>query len=256
MQNRHHQPEPNLAMLLQPASMGMAEINSSGEILHLNTKGRALLKPIWSAKGLKENNLYPVLEQIAPSVSKKIKESPDEAGHILANELHSFPFVSGKETIERHFNFMAIRMFTNNIVVAFEDMADKYSRDEVLQQAMIDKAVVQGKFEIASNVLHDIGNAVVGFSSYLTRIRRTLEQDNSENLKNLVAFFEANQPAIAGALGEAKADAVIKILSGIEQTQKSNYSDICRSIKEQLNIVVHIQEILNIQRQYKWEPVK
>ncbi len=247
MRNHHHDPH---IKHVQPTTMGMAEIDSSGEIIHLNPKGRALLKPIWAAKGLGENNLYHILEQIAPAVSKKIKESPDEAGHILANEMHSFPFISGTDTVERHFSFTAIKMFTNNIVVGFEDMADQYNRDEALQQAIIDKAVVQGKFDIASNVLHDIGNAVVGFSSYLTRIKRTLEQDNSENLSNLVSFFETNQPAIAGVLGEAKADAVIKILSGIEQTQKSNYSDINKSIKEQLNIVVHIQEILNIQRQY------
>ncbi len=156
MQN--HQPEPNLTMTMHQSAMGLAEMDRNGEIIHLNTKGRALLKPIWKAGGLKENNLYPVLEQIAPAVSKKIKEFPDEAGHILSNELHSFPFFCGKETIERHFNFMAIKMFTSNIVVGFEDIADKYSKDEVLQQAMIDKAVVQGKFDIASNVLHDIGN--------------------------------------------------------------------------------------------------
>ena len=33
--------------------------------------------------------------------------------------------------------------------------------------AELDKAVAQGKFEIASGVMHDIGNAVVGFGSYL-----------------------------------------------------------------------------------------
>jgi signal transduction histidine kinase len=248
MQN--HQPETNLTLSMPHAAMGLAEIDKSGEIIHLNTKAKSLLVPIWTANGLKENNLYPVLEHIAPAVSKKIKESPDEAGHILTNELHSFPFLSGKETVERHFNFMAIKMFTDNIVVGFEDIADKFGKDEVLQQAMIDKAVVQGKFDIASNVLHDIGNAVVGFSSYLTRIKRSLELDNSENLKNLVSFFDTHQAAMAAAVGEAKADAIIKILSGIEQTQKSNFTDICKSIKEQQNIIVHIQEILNIQRQY------
>jgi len=248
MQN--HPPEASLTITMPQASMGLAEIDSSGQIIHLNSKGRTLLKPIWAASGLNGNNLYPILEQIAPAVSKKIKESPDEAGNILTNELHSFPFCSGKETVERHFNFMAIKMFTHNVVVGFEDIADKYTKDEVLQQAMIDKAVVQGKFEIASNVLHDIGNAVVGFSSYLTRIKRTLEQDNSENLRNLVLFFETHQAAIAGAVGEAKAEAIVKILSGIEQTQKSSFADIFKSIKEQQNIIVHIQEILNIQRQY------
>lgn len=95
-----------------------------------------------------------------------------------------------------------------------------------------------------------MGNAVVGFSSYLTRIKRSLELDNSENLQNLVGFFEAQREPIAIAIGEVKADAIIKIISGIAQTQKNNQQDIEKSISELQNIINHIQEILNIQRQY------
>jgi hypothetical protein len=106
-------------------------------------------------------------------------------------------------------------------------------KDKILQRTILDKAVVESKFEIASNVLHDIGNAVVGFSSYLNRIKQSLELDNSENLQQLAGFFETQQPALTGALGEAKADAVVKVLSGIVHTQKSNQADIVKSICEQ-----------------------
>jgi PAS domain S-box-containing protein len=116
--------------------------------------------------------------------------------------------------------------------------------------AELDKAVAQGKFEIASNVMHDIGNAVVGFGSYLTRIRRVQDQDKMENLVSLTRFFEENKPGITVAIGEAKANAVIKMLVGIALTQRSNQEEVAKSITEQLNIITHIQEILNIQRQY------
>jgi PAS domain S-box-containing protein len=116
--------------------------------------------------------------------------------------------------------------------------------------AELEKAVAQGKFEIASNVMHDIGNAVVGFGSYLTRIRRVQEQDKMDNLMSLTRFFEENKPAIATAIGEAKAGAVIKMLAGIALTQRCNQEEVAKSITEQLNIITHIQEILNIQRQY------
>jgi PAS domain S-box-containing protein len=116
--------------------------------------------------------------------------------------------------------------------------------------AELDKAVAQGKFEIASDVMHDIGNAVVGFGSYLTRIRRVQEQDKMENLISLTRFFEENKPAMATAIGEAKAGAVIKMLAGIALGTRSNQEEVAKSITEQLNIITHIQEILNIQRQY------
>ncbi len=122
--------------------------------------------------------------------------------------------------------------------------------EESLQAAMLDKSVAQGKFEIASDVLHDIGNAVVGFGSYLTRIRRCLEQDNLQNLQNLAGFFAAQQPAMAAAIGEAKSGAVVSMLHSIAEAQKASHEEIHKSITEQLNLITHVQEILNIQRQY------
>ena len=122
--------------------------------------------------------------------------------------------------------------------------------EEERHAALLDKAVAQGKYEIASDVMHDIGNAVVGFGSYLTRIRRLQEKDKPENLVNLARFFEENKPAITSVIGEAKAGAIIKMLAGIALTQRSNNEEISKTITEQLNIITHIQEILDIQRQY------
>lgn len=116
--------------------------------------------------------------------------------------------------------------------------------------AVLDKAVAQGKFEIASDVMHDIGNAVVGFGSYLTRIRRLQDQDKPENLQHLAGFFEEKKSAISTVIGEEKASAVVKMLDGIALKQKNNQEEIGKSITEQLNIISHIQEILNIQRQH------
>jgi signal transduction histidine kinase len=117
-------------------------------------------------------------------------------------------------------------------------------------EAELDKAVAQGKFELASDVMHDIGNAVVGFGSYLTRIRRLQTEDSADNLKNLASFFEKQKEAIATVIGTSKSEALINMLSSMSQTQKTNQEEINRSITEQLNIVTSIQEILHIQRQY------
>lgn len=118
------------------------------------------------------------------------------------------------------------------------------------EQALLEKALAQEKYQIASNILHDIGNAVIGLSSYVTRVKKSLEQDNSENLQNLAGFFKSQHEAIASAIGETKSDAIIKLVSGIAQTQKANQQDINNSNLELQKIITHIQEILNIQRQF------
>jgi ligand-binding sensor domain-containing protein/signal transduction histidine kinase len=126
------------------------------------------------------------------------------------------------------------------------------ARRRVLEERVVelDKAVAQGKFEIASDVLHDMGNAIVGFGSYLNRIQRLHEQDKPENLEKLAQFFEANFSALVTAIGKEKSAAVIKMIKAMGEAQAKNQAEIGNSITEQLNIVHHIDEILHIQRQY------
>ncbi len=114
----------------------------------------------------------------------------------------------------------------------------------------LEKAVAQGKFEIASEVLHDIGNAMVGFGSYLNRINRTVEQNNVETIKSLVLFLKGQEEAIGSVIGKDKAAALVSITEGISKTQSTNQEEIGSSINELLNIVTHIQEILSIQSQF------
>jgi signal transduction histidine kinase len=122
--------------------------------------------------------------------------------------------------------------------------------EQQLQQALIDKAVTQGKFEIVADVLHDIGNAIVGFGSYLTRIKGSIERDNPESLPNLVRFFSDRETAVGAAIGETKASAVVSMLNSIAESQLVGREEIQRSIEKQLTIITHIQEMLAIQRQY------
>jgi PAS domain S-box-containing protein len=103
----------------------------------------------------------------------------------------------------------------------------------------LEKAIAQGKFEIASEVLHDIGNALVGFGSYLGRINRVIAKNSVTAVKNLGQFVKDQHSAIATGIGAAKADALLVVTEGIGKTQA-----------ELLHIVTHIQEILNIQRQF------
>jgi signal transduction histidine kinase len=242
--------EHKLIMIMKHAPMGLAEIDRNGQIIHLNVKGESYLRPIFIATDTTEHNLFPLLNHIAPVITEKIKNSPDDAGHILTNELHSFELSFGGEKVERHFSFTVIKVFTDCITVAFDDVTSRHQKLKAIQQLQSDKAVMQGKFEIASNILHDIGNAVVGFGSYMGRIRRALDQHKPENLEKLAGFFATQQTAMIPVLGEAKSTAVVNMLNSMSDSQKTNYEEMSKSLTEQQNIITHIQDILQVQRQY------
>jgi signal transduction histidine kinase len=242
--------EQKLSMIARHAPMGLAEIDGEGEIIEMNLKGESLLKPVIIAHNIRCNNFHVILDYIAPGVSDKIRAAGDESGHILANEPFSFYLSFGGEQIERHFNFTIIKLKSDCVIICFHDLTQKRHKETAIQDLVNEKAILQGKFEIASNILHDIGNAIVGFGSYINKIRRSLEQVNPANLQKLTEFLAAQQAKLISAIGDTKADALVKMLAGINDAQKALLEEIRKSVSEQHNIITHVQDILTIQRQY------
>jgi len=249
MENEINLSEQKFNAIFTYAPLGLAEIDQNGEVIRLNIAGGQLLKPLLETYQLPGDNIYPILDCINPEISEKIKNYEPFRG-IVYNKLNRFRLPHPNNHAENHFQFNITKMFEDCIIVGFEDLTTKYQEEEAMHLAGLERAVAQGKFEIASEVLHDIGNAVVGFGSYLTRINRSMEQNNEENLQNVVLFLKAHQTALATAIGDQKAGALVSLLEGITQAQKTNTEEIRRSISEQLSIISHIQEILTIQRQY------
>ena len=155
----------------------------------------------------------------------------------------------GHNITERKRAEQALNKLNKELAAQSEELKILNSQLLLQQEQELEKAIAQGKFEIASEVLHDIGNALVGFGSYLTRINRVAESNNSDSLRNLGTFLKAQQTAIGNAIGADKAAALISIAEGIAKSQGDNQKEMSTAIAELLNIVSHIQEILNIQRQ-------
>ena len=118
------------------------------------------------------------------------------------------------------------------------------------QAAALERAIAQGKFEMAADVLHDIGNAVVGFGSYLVRVRRLQESSQTDRLQKLSELFQTERTSLVAALGEARAGAITTLLDGVSRIQKNNEEELDRSVAEQSGIIARIEEILSIQRHY------
>jgi PAS domain S-box-containing protein len=113
----------------------------------------------------------------------------------------------------------------------------------------LEKALAQGKFEIASEVLHDIGNAMVGLGAHINRISRAVEQNNLDNIKKLSLFLKGHETEMSTVIGTGKAGALVQLTEGIAKSQSDNQDETRGSLSELSNIIAHIQDILNIQRQ-------
>lgn len=247
MGNHLTQTEDKLLLLMKHAPLGMAEIDTTGTIAYQNKKAGALLKQLANSTPGIAGNFFDILNQHAPELVEEIKNfitAETEAG---ADETGCFSHPLLKE---KKITLILSKIQPGSFLVCFEENPAMNLNGNGLQQVLHDKAVVQGKFEIAANVLHDIGNAIVGLSSFTNRIKRTIELDNADNLQNLCGFFQAQYETLKNTFGQIKADAIIKLVNGIAQTQKEYKNDLINSNKEQMHIITHIQDIINIQRQY------
>jgi signal transduction histidine kinase len=235
--------------ILRYAPVGLVEINPDGTITNINIKAEEILAPLFKLTGGDNTNILPVLQYIKPELAEKIKGNKLTEG-IIFRDIYELAFLENDKSIVKYFNMMSNVQIDQSIMFSFDDVTERHESDAAMHEAETEKAVEQGKYEIASDVLHDIGNAIVGFGSYLTRIKRSVQNNNMENLQRLSLFLGDKKEALATSLGEAKADALIDMLNGITHSQQTSKEEIQHAVTEQLNIISHIQEILDIQRQY------
>lgn len=230
--------------------MGLIETDKEGNIQQMNARSVQLLMPQFFSHGLTGTNFHQLLQLLAPDLLEKITHTAVASGIVINQQRQELLFDEGEGTSTRHFIFTVNRLDANSLMYIFDDITELYFKEKQLSQSLQDKAVEQSKFEIASGVLHDIGNAVVGFGAYITKIKRITGQHETGTLEKLKDFFEKNQPALAGSLGQKKASAVLDLLNGLIISQYDYQKEINQAITDQLKIISHVQEILTIQRQY------
>jgi signal transduction histidine kinase len=231
--------------------IGLIEANYEGNITQMNAKSVQLLMPLFFSMQLPGDNINELLEQKAPDLLLKIQQFTGQTGNIV-NQLRQeivFEDQHGRNTSQQYI-FTVNKLSADTLMYVFEDITEVYEKEKLLNQILQDKAIEQNKFEIAAGVLHDIGNAIVGFGSYITKIKRLIEQNDLGTIENLKGFIEKNLPSISSAIGEAKAKALLDLLAGFISEQHGKLKDIKGSVTDQMKIIGHIQEILNIQRQY------
>ena len=242
--------EQKLEMLITNAPVGVAEIDEHGLIAWINVRAESLLQPFMDHYGHDLKNIFPLLHYVSPEIEEQIRDYPDETGIIILNKMYICSVVEQAGTVDKYFTVTVNKMWPGQIIVAIDDVSENVKQEKKIQQTLLEKAVEQGKFEIATGMLHDIGNAVVGFGSYLMRIRRLQEKNDLGNLENLSKFLEGHRQNLTQLIGDEKSNAVLSLLQGTVASIQETKQELNNCITEQFNIITHIQEILTIQRQY------
>tara|TARA_B100001115_G_scaffold178144_1_gene167289 strand:- start:1607 stop:2878 length:1272 start_codon:yes stop_codon:yes gene_type:complete len=243
----------DLLTILDQAAIGLIVADKPGNILHMNQMAEQMVLPLFQQAGQAPTNILNLLEMIAPGIAEKVENFPDPTGFVITQQKQTVEMEYKGEKIIRHFFYSINKVSEESIVYSFDDITNYHTAQEELADLNQKMAIDRSKFEMAAGVLHDIGNAVVGIGSHLTKARRSLENSDLETLKKLLQFFEVKRADLTDALGESKFQALVNLVTGLEENQRKLEEELNQNLKEQMGITSHISDILNIQRQYVYQ---
>jgi signal transduction histidine kinase len=102
-------------------------------------------------------------------------------------------------------------------------------------------------------VLHDIGNAVTGLGTRVSRIIGEGDWVEIEELGHLQEMVRRKGPALAEALGPGKEEALIAFLRELRQSLTDRNRRLREDCAAMSRTVSHVNEILHLQRHYATE---
>ncbi len=239
-----------IILIIHQIPIGLVETDILGVLKQMNAKGVQLLMPLFLQFQLSGSNVFDLLKYIAPDLLPRIEQFKADAGTIVQQENYLIEFNINSKLVKRYFYFTINKVSPETISFVFDDITELQEKENLIREAMQEKAVEQSKFEMASGVLHDIGNAVVGFGSYINRVKNHLNYSDHKNLLGLWGFLEKNKAHFEPGIGSAKTNAMMDMVAAIAKNQEKNATEANQIISEQMGIINHISEILAIQRQY------
>ncbi len=233
-----------LLRFLYLCPVGIADVGSDGEVRMMNALGVQLLMPL--ARGGQLDNLFKVLATEAPDIARLVAEFREPSGVIVPDRL--LRVTAGGAT--RHYSLNLIRVEGDSYMAALSDVTQSVQNEAAAREALQAQAVQEGRVEVLTSVLHDIGNGITGIGTRTAVLGAAPAWEEVEQLARLAAFLRQRKPQLEPALGVDKTAA----LFGFADTVLARFQERAAQWRETIGFyataLAHVQEIINIQRQF------
>ncbi|MEO1448173.1 MAG: HAMP domain-containing sensor histidine kinase, partial [Bacteroidota bacterium] len=133
---------------------------------------------------------------------------------------------------------------------SFKDVSDIIQLEQEQTEQAEREALQAGKLEMATGILHDIGNAITAFGTHATKLDSDTTWNEIGNLKRLQGLLHQHTEKWDAVLGPGKGGALLKFMDALTQQLEQRAVHTGDVQKALLETTSHVQEILNIQRHY------
>lgn len=116
-------------------------------------------------------------------------------------------------------------------------------------------ALQQGRIETANNILHDIGNAMAGVSSYVMKPQMDKKWQEVQSLYQLHDLFESNEQRILKVFGEKKQQALDNFMKALISSLEKRRTEYLEFLEKISAAVGHVCSVLELQKRYLREKI-
>jgi signal transduction histidine kinase len=240
--------QERLLQFLYQTPIGIIEVRPGGDIGLMNAYATRYLVPI--APSGRVENLFEILSPFLPALEHEVAAFTEDVGTVVSNRRFNVPFGTG---VVVTLSLSIERLERDLYMATLADETELAQQEARVREARDDEAEQRGRSEIASSVLHDIGNAITGVSTTVARLLSEGEWPETKELQRLVELVRAEQTALSDALGQERYDALLSFLEELIRKLNERREGLDASYHSMASVLSHISETLSLQRQYAAE---
>jgi signal transduction histidine kinase len=224
--------------------VGLADHGGQGEVRMMNALAVQMLMPL-SPDGQMEN-VFTVLGEVAPDLPTLVQGYAAPSGMIVQDRAITIR----NQREPRHYSLSILRIEGDTYMAALNDVTQTVVSEEIARAALRSQAAQEGRVEILTGVLHDIGNGITGMGTRTAILGAAPPWEELDQLSKLGAFFRKHQTALEAALGADKAVALLSFVDAVVGRFQHRAAEWRETVALFSKSILHVQEIINIQRQF------
>jgi signal transduction histidine kinase len=210
----------------------------------MNALAVQMLMPL-SPDGQMEN-VFTVLGEVAPDLPTLVQGYAAPSGMIVQDRAITIR----NQREPRHYSLSILRIEGDTYMAALNDVTQTVVSEEIARAALRSQAAQEGRVEILTGVLHDIGNGITGMGTRTAILGAAPPWEELDQLSKLGAFFRKHQTALEAALGADKAVALLSFVDAVVGRFQHRAAEWRETVALFSKSILHVQEIINIQRQF------
>ena len=232
----------SLLRFLYRCPVGIAETSRGGETRLLNAVGTQIVLAVTGGEELR--NLLDLFARFKPELTALVAraEIGDEICRSLALDLST-----GSTKGPKHLDLTVVLTDADTLLIAFTDETQRVQQDRLSRAALQAGAHLEGRLDMATRVLHDVGNAITGLRARSTRTLQEPEWPELIHLRRLRELCSTQGSDLTRALGLPSSEALLALLRELEEALLARSQRQAESLRLVAKTTAHIQDVLAIE---------